>query len=48
MLVRRRCVPIPPAAAAATRPVPAGGRAWLEDAGDGAYWGGSDLVFEGP
>jgi len=47
MLVRRRCVPIPPAAAA-PNPERAGRRAWLEDAGDGACWGGSDLVFEGP
>ena len=48
MLVRRRCVPAQPANPAQPSGARADWQSWVEDAGDGAYWGGADLVFEGP
>ena len=49
MLVRRRSVLLQPMTAAAManreRANPA---TWFDDLADGAYWGGADLVFEGP
>jgi hypothetical protein len=48
MLVRRRCVQVPPADSAAPNREPVDRRPFFEDVGDAAYSGGSDLLFEGP